>query len=65
MAPPPTQPISKLEGIGRSPLGGAAGGSSTGARRSTGAELLQEKFNVKARGRGSEGGLLALLPALS
>ena len=39
VAPPPTQPLGKLDGIAKTPSG----------RRSTAAELLQEKYNVKAR----------------
>ena len=46
VAPPPTQPLGKLDGVGRSPLGGGSG------RRSTAADLLQEKYSVKARGGG-------------
>lgn len=38
VAPPPTQPLGKLDGIAKTPSG----------RRSTAAELLQEKYNVKA-----------------
>lgn len=48
MAPPPTQPLSKLDSAARSPA--AAGGpAATGARRSTAADLLNEKFAVKVR----------------
>jgi hypothetical protein len=39
VAPPPTQPLGKLDGRGKPPL--------AGTRRSTAAELLQEKYNVK------------------
>lgn len=45
VAPPPTQPLAKLDGVGRSPLSG--GGATAGTRRSTAADLLQEKFAVK------------------
>ena len=42
MAPPPTQPLGKLDGLGRPPTAPAS-------KRSTAAELLQEKYNVKVR----------------
>ena len=38
MAPPPTQPLGKLDGLAKTAAAG---------RRSTAAELLQEKYNVK------------------
>ncbi|PSC74328.1 Arginine deiminase [Micractinium conductrix] len=41
VAPPPTQPLGKLDGLGRPPTAPAS-------KRSTAAELLQEKYNVKA-----------------
>ena len=48
VAPPPTQPLAKLDGVGRSPLGSGSG-ATAGTRRSTAADLLQEKFAVKVR----------------
>lgn len=53
MAPPPTQPLGKLESeapSGKPPLG---------ARRSTAQDLLQEKYNVKVGCAGQAG----MLPA--
>lgn len=51
VAPPPTQPLGKLDSIGRSPLpgGGSGTGAPAGTRRSTAADLLQEKYQVKVR----------------
>lgn len=53
VAPPPTQPLGKLESeapSGKPPLG---------ARRSTAQDLLQEKYNVKVGCAGQAG----MLPA--
>lgn len=53
VAPPPTQPLTKLDGIAK------AGG---GRRSATASELLQEKYNFKVRATTDAQGLFGLHP---
>ena len=56
MAPPPTQPLSKLSSLAGGELGRSP---ATAGKRSTAADMLQEKYNVRVRAGHSPGRLAA------